>query len=212
MRHRITVLRTAVAAALMALLGLGLAALPASAATGVPAQTHAAVPAASTLTRTTTVTTAPGIATTLLSAGIAPLPLPRTHVGLKFSNGSLQVTYGFPITGGNPSLTGPSGNIYHAGGIYFASLTKHLAIGNFDINLAKGTIFAKRVNFAPSNTPVLDLNLSKLKVSTVNGKTVLSNIGLYLDPAAAGALNSTFGINLPTDGSLWFGTGRVVLG
>ncbi|MGL1489085.1 hypothetical protein ACSTJG_24965, partial [Vibrio parahaemolyticus] len=46
---------------------------------------------------TTTVTTAPGIATTLLSAGIVPLPQTGTSVGISFGGG-LRVSYGFPIT------------------------------------------------------------------------------------------------------------------
>jgi hypothetical protein len=51
-----------------------------------------------------------------------------------------------------------------------------------------------------------------LTVSTrSDGATVLSGITVRLDPAAAGALNSTFGVSLPTDGSLVFGTARVVL-
>jgi hypothetical protein len=40
---------------------------------------------------------------------------------------------------------------------------------------------------------------------------VLSGITLRLDPVAAQALDKTFGINLPTDGSLVFGTARVIL-
>jgi hypothetical protein len=40
---------------------------------------------------------------------------------------------------------------------------------------------------------------------------VLSNVGLNLDPVAADALNATFGLALPNDGSLRFGTAEVVL-
>ena len=58
---------------------------------------------------------------------------------------------------------------------------------------------------------MLDLDLSKLTVSHSGRDTVLSGIVAKLDPAAAGALNSTFGIALPTDGSLTFGTARVRL-
>ena len=58
---------------------------------------------------------------------------------------------------------------------------------------------------------MLDLDLSKLTVGSRNGSTVLSGIALRLDPAAAGALNATFGLALPTNGSLTFGTAAITL-
>lgn len=160
---------------------------------------------------TTKVTTAPGIAVTLLKAGIAPLPqLPRTGFGVSFTRG-LQVTYGFPITGSTADLAKGTGDITHAGGITFVSRKAQLAIGNFDIDLKAGKIFATKVNGAAARVPILDLDLSTLKVTTRNGDTVLSGIGLDLDPVAASVLNKTFGIALPTDGSLRFGSGQVTL-
>ena len=74
-----------------------------------------------------------------------------------------------------------------------------------------GVIYANQANFAPAHIPVLDLDLGGLVVSTQHGATVLSGITLRLDPAAARALIQTFGISLPTDGSLVFGTARVIL-
>jgi hypothetical protein len=59
---------------------------------------------------------------------------------------------------------------------------------------------------------VLDLDLSGLQVKTTATRTVLTGITVKLDPAAAGALNATFGLALPTDGSLVFGTARVAVG
>ncbi|GAB3492924.1 hypothetical protein GCM10027572_19620 [Flexivirga lutea] len=160
----------------------------------------------------TSVTTAPGIALTLIRSGVLPLPvLPRTGFGLSFSHGSLAATYRFPITGGDPDLAGPSGDIHHDGGIYFAGRRSHLEIGRFDIDLSAGKIFADQVDFRGAHLPVLDLDLSGLKVDQHEGRTVLSGIGLKLDPAAANALNSTFDLGLPTDGSLLFGTGQVTL-
>ena len=40
---------------------------------------------------------------------------------------------------------------------------------------------------------------------------VVFGIGVNLAPAAATAINSTFGISLPTDGSLRFGTASVLI-
>ncbi|SOD72312.1 hypothetical protein SAMN05892883_1715 [Jatrophihabitans sp. GAS493] len=182
-------------------------------ATLMPTAANAAVPARSaTLSGTTSVTTAPGIALTLLKAGILPLPvLPQTRFTLGFQHG-LNVTYGFPITGGDPSLANVSGDILHSGGIYFASLKgKHLAVTNFDIDLAAGKVYATKVNGAAAKVALLDLDLSGLKVSTPRGATVLRGITLRLDPAGAGALNATFGVALPTDGSLVFGSAVVQL-
>ena len=59
---------------------------------------------------------------------------------------------------------------------------------------------------------MLDLDLSGLQVKTTRHRTVLTGITVKLDPAAAGALNATFGLALPTDGSLVFGTARVAIG
>ncbi|MGI8880984.1 MAG: hypothetical protein ACR2KJ_10865 [Jatrophihabitans sp.] len=160
---------------------------------------------------TTAVTTAPGIAGTLIKAGVLPLPLPGTSFRLGSSHGQLTAKYGFPITGGNPDLTGPSGDILHSGGIYFTNLRKSLAISNFDIDLAAGKVFATKVNFKAARIAVLDLDLSGLSVSQSHGVTTLSGIVVRLDPAAAGALNATFGLPLPTDGSLVFGSATVTL-
>jgi hypothetical protein len=157
---------------------------------------------------TTTVTTAPGIAGTLLKAKILPLPVPDTSIGVSLRHG-LAVSYGFPITGNTANLTAGTGDITHSGGIDFVGRSASLEIGRFDIDLAAGKIYATQVNFASARIPVLDLDLSNLHVATHHGCTVLTGISLNLDPAAAGALNSTFGIALPTDGSLTFGSAVV---
>ena len=81
----------------------------------------------------------------------------------------------------------------------------------FDIDLAAGKVFATQINGAAGRVAILDLDLSKLVVKSEFGATVLTNITVRLDPAAAGALNSTFGLALPTDGSLVFGSAVVTL-
>jgi hypothetical protein len=187
---------------------------PASASAGSRAAhaTGHASAAATGLRGLTTVTTAPGIAKALLGAGVAPLPVkPGTKFGVARPH-PLKVSYGFPVTGGNPDLTGPSGDIFHSGGINFVSRTARLEIGRFDIDLAAGKVYATEINHAAGRIAVLDLNLSGLQVKTTAMRTVLTGITVKLDPAAAGALNATFGLALPTDGSLVFGTARVAIG
>ena len=191
----------------VALAMTALVAAPAAGATSTPAASSSAAKPLG----VTTVTTAPAIAPTLLKAGILPLPVfPKTSFGVSLKNG-LAVSYGFPITSNTANLAQGKGDILHAGGINFVSRHAKLEIGKFDINLAAGKIFAKQVNFAPANIPVLDLDLSKLKVTKTSRGTLLSGITLKLDPAAAGALNSTFHIALPTNGSLVFGSATVLI-
>lgn len=211
-RAKLTVLATIVTA----FATTGALAVPASAApvTAAPTTTAPTTPNPADMAKLrgiTKVTTAPGLAATLLRAGVVPLPVPptKTHVGFE---GDLTVTYGFPITGGDAELGGPSGDILHSGGLNFVSFKgAKLEIGKFDISLDDGVIYATEVNFAPGRIPVLDLDLTNLKVKTKANKTVLTGIKLLLDPAAADALNATFGLSLPNDGSLVFGSGKVVL-
>jgi hypothetical protein len=190
-------------------IGATTALLAASLAVAAPAAASS-VHTARGLSGATTVTTAPGIATTLIGKGVLPLPiLPNTGFRLGYHDG-LTATYRFPITSGNPSLSGPSGDILHSGGIYFTSLRAHLAISNFDIDLAAGKVFATKLNGAPARVAVLDLNLSTLKVTTSNGATVLSGITVTLDSEAASALDATFAnLNLPA--GLAFGSATVTL-
>lgn len=219
MRNRLSTRtpRRLVLSALSAAVGLVVAvplalAGPASAAT-THATRHATIHASTHLSGATRVTTAPGIATALVKAGVLPLPVfPATRFAVGLRAGQPTASYVFPITGGDPDLAGPSGDITHRGGIDFVSRKAHLEIGRFDIDLAAGKVFATQVNWAPGKVAVLDLDLSHLSVSTSSsGATVLTGIAVRLDPAAAGALNATFGLDLPTDGSLLFGHATVTL-
>jgi hypothetical protein len=195
-------LRTVLAAVLLAGLATVGIAGPAAATTSAHHSNHGL--------GTTSVTTAPGLAGTLIGAGVLPLPVPGTSFQLGYHHG-VTATYGFTITGSTANLSGPSGDIRHSGGIDFVSRRGHLEIGGFDIDLAAGKIFATRVNYAANRIPVLDVDLSGLKVTTTRWSTRLSGIVLRLDPAAAGALNSTFGLALPTNGSLVFGSAVITL-
>ncbi|GAA1875471.1 hypothetical protein [Lapillicoccus jejuensis] len=198
--------RAPLAALFVALLAVvGLAAAPSAGAATV--SSAPAATAAKTL-GTTTVTTAPGVAEALLRSGIVPLPAPGTTFGVKYRNGVL-VSYGFPITGSTADLAAGTGDITHSGGIVFVGKGRSLAVGSFDIDLAAGKVFATTVNGAAAHVPLLDLDLAKVRVGTVGTTTVVSGVGLKLDPVAAGVLNRTFGSKLPTDGSLTFGTANV---
>jgi hypothetical protein len=201
--------RTSAVIATLGLMVAGVGALVAPTASATPQQQSARSTAG--LSGTTSVTTAPGIAATLVQAGVIPLPVRPATVRAGFTHG-FTLTYGFPITGGKPDLDRGKGHILHSGGINLISLGGDtLEIGRFDIDLAAGKVFAREVNFEAQRIPVFDLDLSNLRVTMRHGATVLSDIGLKLDPVAAGALNETFGLGLPMDGSLVFGEARVVL-
>jgi hypothetical protein len=139
------------------------------------------------------------------------LPVGSTGVGISLRHG-LQVSYTFPITGKTADLGTGTGDIRHAGGIFFVSRHANLEVGRFDIDLAAGKVYATQVNFAPGRVALLVLDLSDLHVKTrTDGSTVLTGITVRLAPAAARAINATFGVALPTDGSLVFGSARVLL-
>src|SRR6478672_1354418 len=108
----------------------------------------------------TVVTTAPGIAQTLVDAGITPAGVGDTGVKLLTSNG-LQARFTFPITKNTADLSTGTGHIRHGGGIVLTSDSASLEIGKFDIDLAAGKVFAHQVNYADGpRIPVLDLDLS----------------------------------------------------
>lgn len=197
--------RTIAAVAVTAASLAGGAALAAPADAVTPAHTDSG------LHGYTEVVTAPGIASTLVGAGVVPLPVKTTRYGVSGSGADAQATYRFAIRGGNPNLSVPKGDIYHRGGIDFASVSAQLAVTGFDINLKAGKIYATSVGYKHAKVALLDLDLSGAQITKHNGRTTIADVGLKLDPVAAGVLNQTFGLDLPTDGSLVFGTGTVVV-
>lgn len=160
----------------------------------------------------TTVTTAPGIAGTLFDAGVVALPVAPSTVESSDGAKGLMLSYGFKITGGNPDFDDVTGNVRHSGGLNFVAADgTALEVGKFDIDLDAGTIFAKEVNGDKATIALLDLDLSKARVTMPHDRVIVSNVRLSLAPAAAEALNATFGLGLPTDGSLYFGKAKVAV-
>jgi hypothetical protein len=159
-------------------------------AVGVAATPAAAAPAALKGGRTT-VTTAPGIATTLLRNGILPVVTKPGRVGLRFDHG-LRLTASFPVTGGAVDLDPLGGDVRHRGGIKFVNLRngKALEVGNFTIDLDTAQLTGA-VNRGATRVPVFDLDLSAASIQVRGGTVVVRNVGLDLTDAAAGALNST---------------------
>lgn len=159
----------------------------------------------------TTVTVAAGTAAALLSHGIVPLPYAP---GVEFpvvAGPTLGAS--FPIDSGSVNLSSLTGVIGHAGGlIFFDTVTqKSVLIRTFEINLFGAQKLTAEIPALGARATIFDLNLSKASVSTPSAhEVVVSGVGVTLDAAAAGALDSALGTTLFTAG-LPIGTARTDL-
>lgn len=192
--------RLAVAAA-----GAGLLLAPlfstatASASTQSPASTHSSVRLKGGVT---TVTTAPGIALTLIRNGIVPVGVAPGTEQLALVHGSAAARFAFPVTGGKVSLSPLGGTIGHRGGILFADYKtgKHVEVSDFVIDLTHGDLTGI-VNGSPSaRVPLFTLGLAHAKLSA--GKHCLTATGITVDltAGAAAALNRALGTTLFSGG------------
>jgi hypothetical protein len=151
---------------------------------------------------TTTVTTAPGLALTLIENGVVPVGVAPGTEQLKLVQGAAAAQFAFPVTGGKVSLSPLGGTIDHRGGILFADYKtgKHVEVSDFVINLSQGDLTGI-VNGNPSTRVALfSLSLAHAKLSS--GKHHLQATGITVDltPGAAAALNGALGTTLFTGG------------
>jgi hypothetical protein len=129
----------------------------------------------------TTVTTAPGIASALLGAGIVPLAVNPGQQTVLIRDGQPLARFAFPVTGGWARLHPLSGTIEHRGGILFTDLKtgKQVEVGNFTVRIA-----------------IFNLSLAHARL-WVHGHIVrAANIMVTLTATAAKALNATLGTAL----------------
>jgi hypothetical protein len=167
----------------------------ASASTHSPARSHSSVRLRG---GTTTVTTAPGIAVTLIKNGIVPIGIAPGTERLTLANGSPVARFAFPVTGGKVSLSPRGGTIDHRGGILFADVKtgKHVEVSDFIIDLTHGDLTGI-VNGNPSaRVALFTLSLAHAQLSA--GRHCLTATGITVDltPGAAAALNSALGTTL----------------
>ena len=160
---------------------------------------------------TTTVTTGPGIAKTLLRNGILPVATAPGRQGFGFGRGGLTVSFSFPVTGGAVDLGTLAGTIEHRGGIVFYNLRngKRIKVSHFVIDTAAGVLTA-RINDTSIRAPIFDLDLSAATVSARGNTVRVGNIDVTLTDVAAGALNAALGTSLFA-GGLDLGTARTRL-
>jgi hypothetical protein len=160
----------------------------------------------------TTVTTAPGIATTLLGHGIVPVAtLPGTE-GAQIGSGGVAVRFTFPVTGGWLNTKKLTGTIWHKGGILFADVPagKQILVSDFAISVHQGVLTAEVNGNSKVRVPLLTLSLAHAAIHAGRHSVQISGIVLTLTRTAASALDATFGTTLFKPG-LELGTASTVL-
>ena len=199
-------------AAAMAITGLlAGSATAASAATSQPARAQAAA-AVHLKSGTTAVTTAPGIAATLLTNGIVPLATWPGSQSVQAGKSGPAVRFAFPVTGGRVSLSPLGGQVYHRGGILFVNTKngKQVEVSRFTIDLGHADLTGIVNGNPQARVPLFRLDLSHAKLAAGTHIATARGIGLKLTAAAAKALNAALGTKLFSAG-LNLGTASTLL-
>jgi hypothetical protein len=159
----------------------------------------------------TTVTTAPGVASALLSKGIVPLATSPGSQSVLSQGGGPAVRFTFPVTGGRVTLNPLGGQIDHCGGILFlnAANGKEIQVSRFIIDLTHADLTGIVNGNPAARVPLFNLSLSHAKLAAGKHTVTASGIGLTLTATAAQALNTALGttlfsagLNLGTAGTL----------
>ncbi|MGB2850685.1 MAG: hypothetical protein WBC01_03365 [Solirubrobacterales bacterium] len=100
----------------------------------------------------------------------------------------------FPITGGEVDSESLAGTIDHSGGLTFSAGGTDVALTDFVIDTAAGTLSASTAD--GGDLVVLDVDLAGLQRSDEGGAIVLTGITTTLSDDAAGALNDAFSVKL----------------
>ena len=151
----------------------------------------------------TTLWTDPATTKVLLANKIVPLPTYGTHVDVKWTPQGPSVGYGFPIPSGRVDAATLAGHINHTGGLRFVNLTngKQLSLTNFRIVIDAHPHLTAIVNGDPKvRVSILRLDLSKATVSKPLPYVRVGNVGAYLNPTAASALNNALGVSFFASG------------
>ena len=169
----------------------------AAASSGGSAST-AAAPAAAILNltgATTKVDIDPATAQVLAQNGVSVAPVAPATAAMV--NGGIEVS--FPITTGYVAIYPQSqlpfvrGTFSHSGGLTFSAGTKSLTVTDFVVNPGTSTLTATAGGMG---VPLLDLDGSKVAITTDSTGVHLDGTVAKLSTTAASALNSTFGVSL----------------
>ena len=157
----------------------------------------------------------------------------RTNVALAGSFvsalGSLGVTPGtvgatqlrsgivnFPVTGGAIDLDTAAGQILHSGGLTLTAGKTEVTLQSFIIDTTSTPVITGLVSVngkLVGRLPLFDLALPSgltLPLKPSNGQLTLKSVGVTLDSAAAGALNSVFNVTA-FKGGFGIGTAQVII-
>ena len=157
----------------------------------------------------TQLTTDPGTTKALVANRILPLPVFPSWVIPTTQDGKLALRYRFYITGGQIDGATLGGEIYHSGGLKFANLRngKSLTVKNFTIDTKSAQLTAQ-IPALGVRAPILDLDLSGVKVTPGATYTKVGPVPATLTDVAAAALNAKLGTTLFA-GGLPIGTANV---
>jgi hypothetical protein len=154
----------------------------------------------------TRLTVDPAVTQALLDAGIVIQPIhPAKAVPAK-RDGMTTLHVTFPITDGMIDPGTLAGQIWHSGGLSFMRVSDGalLEARNFRIDTTEGLLYGL---VGDAYVPLLNLDLSAIELGGKFPVVRVANVLTSLTAEAAGALNATFGTELPA--GLAFGVARV---
>lgn len=175
--------------------------------TASPAQ---AAPVTLTKGGSTTITTAPGVAATLLQQGIVAYTTGKGRTTVVTSP-ALAVSYAFPVSGGTVDLDNFVGTVNHRGGLVLVNVKKlkPLAVTDFVYDLEASTLSA-RVEGTSTRVALFDIVAGNAETIFNPKNITLRGLELRVSEAGAAAVNSALGTTFFTPG-LSFATATTVL-
>lgn len=185
---RIGLLRTATVAA----------AITATALAGGVLAPSASAATATVKSGTTTITTAPGLATALLQQQVVAGAVPITSNKVSYVNGDLQVRFTFAVRGGSYDPAVNQGEVDHGGALVFVNLSNGKKVVLKRLQLSRtGSELRAQVGSDPTLVPVLDLAFGSGTSTTTGKTTTIAGVPATLTQFAADSLNE--GLGVPTE-------------
>jgi len=156
----------------------------------------------------TTVALASGFVAALGSLDVTPGTVSPTRL----HNGVIN----FPVTGGAIDLDTASSQILHSGGLTLIAGQTKVTLQSFIIDTTSAPVITGLVSVDGKllgRLPLFDLALPSgitLPLKPYDGQIILKGVGVSLDSAAAGALNSVFHVSA-FKGGFGIGTAKVII-
>ena len=158
--------------------------------------------------KVTCLTVDPGVTQALAEAGIVIMPIkPATAMPME-EDCTCTTRFCFPITEGLVDPGTLAGEIWHSGGLTLLRVSDGaiLQLRSFRIDTTEGLLYGL---VGDAYVPLLELDLSDPELGGTFPIVRVGNVGAKLTETAVGALNTTFGTELPA--GLPFGVACVKL-